>query len=88
MPQPAEQTAGLRNSRNARAAIVVAAVAAVVVVAVVPIVTGFEQFAELDRLVGLVVVHGPHVGADQAEVRSISPDRLPTSILYHDLDGQ
>ncbi len=37
------------------------------IVAVVPVVAGFEQFAELDRLVGLVMVHGPQVGAGQAE---------------------
>ena len=38
-----------------------------VIVPIVPVVAGLEQFAELDGLVGLVMVHGPDVGAGQAE---------------------
>ena len=39
----------------------------VVVVRVVPVLAGFEQRAELDRLVRLVVVHGPRVEPCEAE---------------------
>ena len=38
-----------------------------VIVRVVGVFTALEQRAELDRLVGLVVVHGPDVQADQAQ---------------------
>jgi hypothetical protein len=38
----------------------------VVVLRVVPILAGFEQRAELDGLVGLVMVHGPHIRLREA----------------------
>ncbi len=40
---------------------------AVVIVPVVPILAGLDEHAELHRLVGLVVMHGPQVRSGQAE---------------------
>ena len=41
-----------------------------VIVGVVAVLAAFEQRAELDRLVRLVVVHGTHIEPDQAQRQS------------------